>query len=145
MGGETLGSVRHAVYLFSDYDGEPIYVGQTVRGVSDRIGRHLTGQRSDAVAKFVLDPFEVLDIEVWPFPDLMPADARDTIDRAEYTVFRHAVKASAHGAILNEGAIQRRQDSSGCRVHTDIGLSQEDSFALAGIPTSGSRVAEHDR
>src|SRR5882672_9366857 len=68
--GRRIGRAKCGVYAFFDYDGEPIYVGQTVEGLSARVGRHLTGRRSDAVAKFVLDPFEVLEIEVWPLFDL---------------------------------------------------------------------------
>lgn len=54
------------MYAFFDYDGEPIYVGQTIEVLRGRVGRHLTGRRLDAVGKFVLDPFEVLELEVWP-------------------------------------------------------------------------------
>ncbi|MDE3051298.1 MAG: GIY-YIG nuclease family protein, partial [Nitrospirota bacterium] len=54
------------MYAFYDYDGEPIYVGQTEEKLSGRVSRHLTNQRTDAVAMNVLDPFEVAYIEVWP-------------------------------------------------------------------------------
>lgn len=55
---KSLGNYKYAVYAFYDYDGEPIYVGQTFELVSTRIRRHLTNQRTDAVAMNVLDPFE---------------------------------------------------------------------------------------
>lgn len=87
---------------------EPIYVGQTYESLRSRIGRHLTNQRTDAVAMNVLDPFEVTEIEVWPFFDLegMEApDARPTLDGAEYTVFQLALKNSTFKAVLNEGEI----------------------------------------
>lgn len=103
-----IGSCACGVYAFFDYDGEPIYVGQTVEGLSARVGRHLTGRRSDAVAKFVLDPFEVLDIEVWPMPEAvkLPKGAKnELIDAAEYTVFWNALSKSQFGAVLNEGLI----------------------------------------
>ena len=54
-----LGNFKFGVYAFYDYDGEPIYVGQTNEKLSTRIPRHLTNQRTDAVAMKVLDPFEV--------------------------------------------------------------------------------------
>ena len=60
--------VTNGVYAFFDYDGEPIYVGQTNEMLRTRIRRHLTNQRTDDVAMSVLDPFEVLEIEVWPLP-----------------------------------------------------------------------------
>jgi hypothetical protein len=66
-----LGSMPIGIYAFYDYDAEPIYVGQTRELVSTRIRRHLTGMRSDSVAKFVLDPFEVRWVGVWPLPELL--------------------------------------------------------------------------
>jgi hypothetical protein len=101
------------VYAFYDYDGEPIYVGETLDSLSSRVGRHLTGRRSDAVAKFVLDPFEVLEIEVWPLDDLnLPAlptirERKAAVDPYEYTVYEKLLAASRFGAVLNEGTIQK--------------------------------------
>lgn len=106
--GRVVSSAKHGVYLFYDYDEEPIYVGQTYERLGSRIRRHLTNQRSDAVAMSVLDPFEVAEIEMWPFFELkgMSVDeAKTVLNRAEYTVFRSAVAASKHRAILNEGDI----------------------------------------
>lgn len=106
--GRVAASAKHGVYLFYDYDGEPIYVGQTYEKLSSRIRRHLTNQRTDAVAMNVLDPFEVAEIEMWPFFDLegKPKDeAKAILSRAEYTVHKRAVEASVHKAILNEAEI----------------------------------------
>lgn len=106
--GRRIGSAKCGVYAFYDYDGEPIYVGQTVESLSTRIGRHLTGRRSDAVAKFVLDPFEVAEIEVWPMfyvEDWDRAEKKEEVDLAEFTVFKNALRNSEFGAVLNEGAI----------------------------------------
>ena len=57
--GQAVGKYKYGVYCFFDYDGEPIYVGQTKEGLANRIRRHLTNQRTDAVAMSVLDPYEV--------------------------------------------------------------------------------------
>lgn len=108
--GRRLGSAKFGVYAFYDYDREPIYVGQTREGLSTRIGRHLTGQRSDSVAKSVLDPFEVFEVEAWPLWDLQDANAKDPtvkerVNAAEYTVFQQALAESAFDAVLNEGTI----------------------------------------
>lgn len=106
--GRKIGSSKCGVYAFFDYDGEPIYVGQTIESLRGRVGRHLTGRRSDAVAKFVLDPFEVLDIEVWPLfelDDSPTAEKREATDRLEYAVFQKCLSESQFGAVLNEGAI----------------------------------------
>src|SRR6266478_7982899 len=64
--GRKIGNAKYGAYAFYDYDGEPIYVGQTEEMLRSRIARHLTNQRTDAVAMNVLDPFEVAEIEVWP-------------------------------------------------------------------------------
>lgn len=106
--GRVVAAAKHGVYLFYDYDGEPIYVGQTYEKLSSRIGRHLTNQRTDAVAMNVLDPFEVAEIEMWPFFDLVdlpPNEAKEVLNKAEFTVYRKAVDESQHGAILNEGDV----------------------------------------
>lgn len=103
--GRKVGTCRHGVYAFYDYDGEPIYVGRTVESLRTRIGRHLTNQRTDAVAMSVLDPFEVAEVEMWPFWCLATANKptiQTTMLRAEYTVFCEAVKQSAFGKVLNE-------------------------------------------
>lgn len=104
--GRRIGGYRHGVYAFYDYDDEPIYVGRTREKLSSRISRHLTNQRTDAVAMDVLDPFEVARIEVWPLDDQVVGlgkKERDAfLDRAEYKVFQMVLRKSELGAILNE-------------------------------------------
>ncbi len=106
-------NAKCGVYVFYDYDGEPIYVGQTKERLRQRISRHLTNQRTDAVAMNVLDPFEVAEIEVFPFYDLERRRAEEseqeykarrdgTLNDAEYTVYRKVLEASKLGAVLNE-------------------------------------------
>lgn len=102
--GRKIGDCKHGVYLFYDYDGEPIYVGQTKESLRTRIRRHLTNQRTDAVAMSVLDPFEVAEIELWPFWN-ESADQSDILNRAEYTVSLKALRDSEFNIILNEGEI----------------------------------------
>ena len=105
--GRKIGDCVCGVYLFYDYDGEPIYVGQTANRLRNRIGRHLTGQRSDAVAKSVLDPFEVAEIEMWPLWSLSKRapHCKETLSRAEFTVYQQALRDSEFSAVLNEGDI----------------------------------------
>lgn len=108
--GNRIGDCKWGVYLFYDYDGEPIYAGQTFESLRSRIGRHLTNQRTDAVAISVLDPFEVAGVEVWPFwrwEGVTKAHPRfrhtkRKLDLAEDTVYRQALLDSKFGAILNE-------------------------------------------
>jgi hypothetical protein len=100
--GKKIGNAKYGVYVFYDYDGEPIYVGQTYETLRSRIGRHLTNQRTDAVAMNVLDPFEVAEIEVWPLGKLSRKQARTVLNRTEYTVSEKVTKESAFKAVLNE-------------------------------------------
>jgi hypothetical protein len=102
-----VGNYRWGVYAFFDYDGEPIYVGQTNEMLRTRIRRHLTNQRTDAVAMSVLDPFEVYEIEVWPLPQFQDtsrgdAAARAYLDALERLITKTCVEKSKFKAILNE-------------------------------------------
>ena len=109
--GRRIGSHKWGIYAFYDYDGEPIYVGQTYEGLGGRIGRHLTNQRTDAVAMNVLDPFEVAEIRVWPLDlSTMPKEKqREYLDRAEFTVFEKVLRESKLGAVLNEKPPKKTQ------------------------------------
>ncbi len=95
------------VYAFYDYDGEPIYVGQTNERLRTRIRRHLTNQRTDAVAMRILDVFEVAAVEVWPIWDLetIPgsnSEAKVRLNSYEYSAYLSAIEKSRFNAILNE-------------------------------------------
>lgn len=93
------------MYAFFDYDREPIYVGQTKEGIKTRIRRHLTNQRTDAVAMNVLDPFEVFEIQVWPLPEQAAKSTpilEGDLNALERAVWELAIKESRFNAILNE-------------------------------------------
>lgn len=102
-----VGNFKWGAYAFFDYDGEPIYVGQTNEKLRTRIRRHLTNQRTDAVAMSVLDPFEVLEIEVWPLPQFQKTDSRNKdakahLDALERLIYQNALSNSRFSAVLNE-------------------------------------------
>ena len=104
--GHPIGSY-YGAYVFFDYDGEPIYVGQSRESLGGRVGRHMTNQRTDAVAMSVLDPFEVAWIEVYPLhhkKEHPPTDGElhKQLDALEYTVFQKVLRESALSAVLNE-------------------------------------------
>ena len=105
--GKKIGS-ELGVYVFYDYFGEPIYVGQSEESLGARIGRHLTNQRTDAVAMRVLDPQEVAEIEVWAF-DFTGKNAveqKQILAQAEYTVYKKVFEESKLKAVLNEKDIR---------------------------------------
>ncbi|KOX20266.1 excinuclease ABC subunit C [Saccharothrix sp. NRRL B-16348] len=98
---------RWGCYAFYDFDGEPIYVGQTNERLRIRIRRHLTNQRTDAVAMRILDVMEVAEVELWPLWELehvavSDPKARERIDGVEYTIYRNALDRSSLGLLLNE-------------------------------------------
>ena len=133
--GRKVGDCTRGVYIFYDYDGEPIYVGRTEEQLRVRIRRHLTNQRTDAVAMSVLDPFEVAEIEMWPYWDLESADKAEiktTLDRAEYTVYMKALRESRFGVVLNEKEIKRTDD-------TDL----PKSIRVSVLPTRLRQSREH--
>jgi len=105
--GRIWSNARWGVYAFYDYDGEPIYVGQTNERLRTRIRRHLTNQRTDAVAMRILDVFEVAEMELWPLWDFEERpkedpEAKATLNAAEYTAYYRAIQQSRFKAILNE-------------------------------------------
>jgi hypothetical protein len=122
----AVGGVKWGAYAFLDYEGEPIYVGQTRESLGSRIGRHLTNQRTDAVAMSVLDPFEVRFIRVWPLPQYQDVkgagpeaqSAADHLNAVERTVFVTLVEESRFGRILNE---KDPPDVALCDLPTMIG------------------------
>lgn len=132
-----IGNSTFGVYIFYDYDGESIYVGQTKDSLRSRISRHLTNQRTDAVAMSVLDPFEVAEIEVWPLDDLfagIPVMERPIfLSRAEFTVFQKAIVESRIGVILNEKEVLHRK-SSLCLLHSVVESSRKAFIHVANIP-----------
>ncbi|GAA4595891.1 hypothetical protein BJY16_001833 [Actinoplanes octamycinicus] len=103
----SIGQASAGVYAFYDFDSEPIYVGQTVSNIKDRVGRHLTGQRSDPVGKFVLDPFEVAEVEVWTLPEIATIEGKASLRTQamkvyESTVYYRLKEKSRFNAVLNE-------------------------------------------
>lgn len=106
-----VGNYKWGCYAFFDYDDEPIYVGQTNEALRVRIRRHLTNQRTDAVAMNVLDPFEVKSIEVWPLAEFQDVNSKDKdamayamahLNALERQITETCVAASKFNEILNE-------------------------------------------
>jgi len=105
--GRIWSNAKWGVYAFYDYDGEPIYVGQTNERLRTRVRRHLTNQRTDAVAMRILDVFEVAEMELWPLWDLEQVgksdqNAKDLLNAMEYSAYTQAIERSKFKAILNE-------------------------------------------
>jgi hypothetical protein len=152
---QKVGSYKWGVYAFFDYDGEPIYVGQTNEMLRTRIRRHLTNQRTDAVAMSVLDPFEVFEIQVWPLLEFegVPGTnthARDSLNALERQITQKAVERSVFKAILNEkdppagGLTVQEPASFRSRIVSDRvhGLRSHPDFRLARRALIISRLAQ---
>ncbi|WP_218923769.1 hypothetical protein [Streptomyces sp. rh34] len=103
--GRKWADARCGCYAFFDYDGEPLWVGQTSERLGTRVRRHLVTQRSDAVAMGLLDVQEVAEMELWPLWDLDGRDRKATagpLHRLEREVYVRAAQTSRFGALLNE-------------------------------------------
>ncbi|MFI9382229.1 GIY-YIG nuclease family protein [Kutzneria sp. NPDC052558] len=104
------GGAKWGCYAFYDYDGEPIYIGQTFELLSGRVRRHLTNQRTDAVAMRILDVFEVAEVELWPlwqYQEVTRSSARfpkakKHLDALEFAIYKQAIWDSRFSAVLNE-------------------------------------------
>lgn len=110
--GRKWGDAQWGVYAFYDYEGEPIYVGQTNERLRTRVRRHLTNQRTDAVAMRVLDVMEVAEIALYPLWEYQgrsaskgspgSAQRKEHLNALEFSVYHDAISQSRYGAILNE-------------------------------------------
>jgi hypothetical protein len=158
----VIGNAKFGVYAFYDFDGEPIYVGQTNEQLRIRVRRHLTNQRTDAVAMRVLDIFEVAEIELWPLWELEGEDkatAKTTLDQVEYAAYAYAIEASRFKAILNEKIPPRmprtplppslrmrlvEKDPHDERWHPDVRLSRraETIARLAAVARERGEVSD---
>ena len=70
------------VYVLADLDNVPLYVGQSVDGIRQRVQRHLTSARSDIIANRQIDIWEVA--YVWEYPS-----PRGNLDLLEAALFHH--------------------------------------------------------
>lgn len=134
-----VGNFRWGVYAFYDYDGEPIYVGQTNEQLRTRIRRHLTNQRTDAVAMSVLDPFEVCEIEVWPLPQYQDTpskdkDAKAFLNALEHRVYRQSIDQSKFKAVLNEKDPAEPEQPVSAPKSFRGSIISEEVMALRGHP-----------
>lgn len=74
-------TARIGVYVLSDLDNVPIYVGQSKDGIRKRVARHLTSARSDIIANRQVDVWEIA--YVWAYP----VDSKAGIDNLEAQLF----------------------------------------------------------
>lgn len=77
------------VYALCDLDGVPIYVGQSVDGIRQRVRRHLTSARSDVIANRQVDVWEVAWVFAWP------VETPGEIGQLEAGLFHHFNTTSA--------------------------------------------------
>ncbi|MFW8622954.1 GIY-YIG nuclease family protein [Corynebacterium glutamicum] len=135
----VIGAATWGVYAFYDFDGEPIYVGQTKESLRVRVRRHLTNQRTDAVAMRVLDVMEVSEVEIWPLWDLQTLGrinkklAQSKLDEYEYSAYLNAIETSKFHAILNEKIPPRSNRVQLPSSHRGSVIDQQD-IAFLGHP-----------
>ncbi|MFF5095654.1 MULTISPECIES: GIY-YIG nuclease family protein [Actinosynnema] len=107
--GRRWADAKHGCFVFYDYDGEPLYLGQTVESLRARVSRHLSHQRTDATASGILDVREVAEMELWPLweneshpksPESKTL-ARQRLDALESTLYQRLLAESRFGALLS--------------------------------------------
>ena len=82
---KALGALTNeiGVYALCDLDGQPIYVGQSVDGIRNRVRRHLTSARSDVIANRQIDVWEIAFVWAWPVDEIAQ------VQPLEDAVFQH--------------------------------------------------------
>lgn len=88
------------VYALCDVDRVPIYVGQSVDGIRQRVQRHLTSARSDIIANRQVDVWEIAFVMAWPVEDA------STIPSLEGALFH---KFNSGSALMN-GSVPTRSN-----------------------------------
>lgn len=83
------------VYVLCDLDEVPVYVGQSVDGIRQRVQRHLTSARSDVIANRQVDVWEIAF--VWGYP--APAEHIPALEAHLFSRF-NALSPLMNGAIL---------------------------------------------
>ncbi|MGI4886132.1 MAG: GIY-YIG nuclease family protein [Janthinobacterium lividum] len=84
------------VYALCDLNEVPIYVGQSTKGIRERVQRHLTSARSDIIANRQIDLWEIAYVKAWPVAD--PAQI-STLEALLFNAF-NAQKTLMNGSIL---------------------------------------------
>lgn len=103
--GRRWGDGRYGCYAFYDLDGEPLWLGSTTESLRSRVRRHLVGQRSDAVARGVLDAGEVAEVELWPMweQEGEPREqARQAAEALEGILYPRLAARSRFGELLSQ-------------------------------------------
>lgn len=98
------------VYVLSDLDNVPIYVGQSTDGIRSRVARHLTSARSDIIANRQIDVWEIA--YVWAYP----VSSREDIGLVEALLFHHFNPQSQ----LMNGSIPARPDARSIPVPSQV-------------------------
>jgi hypothetical protein len=127
---------RIGCYVLCDLDQVPIYVGQSVDGIRNRVNRHLTSARSDIIANRQIDVWEIA--WVWAYP----VDNRTEIAELENRLSHEFHEKSA---IMN-GKVPRKPTSQSSvpepaqivQVMSDAEIAEKKDPALR-LP----RQAEH--
>lgn len=89
------------IYALCDLDEVPVYVGQSIDGIRDRVRRHLTSARSDVIANRQIDVWEMAYVWAWPMPN------RQHMKLLECHLFSlfNATSPLANGKVLNDPGV----------------------------------------
>lgn len=75
------------VYALCDLDSQPMYIGQSLDGIRNRVSRHLTSARSDVIANRQLDIWEIYEVWAWQVGEKLPTSAsKDSKQKQKDTI-----------------------------------------------------------
>lgn len=115
------------VYALCDLDGVPIYVGQSVDGIRQRVQRHLTSARSDIIANRQVDVWEVAFVKAWP------VDKVNDIAQTEAELFH---LFNAQSALMNGSVPVRSASTLGITEPAQtIQVAADDEIARRRAPS----------
>ena len=127
---------RIGCYVLCDLDQVPIYVGQSVDGIRNRVNRHLTSARSDIIANRQIDVWEIA--WVWAYP----VDNRAEIPELECELFHafHGKSALMNGKMPRKptGEVKILAPTQIVQVMSDAEIAEKKDPVLR-LP----RQAEH--
>jgi Uri superfamily endonuclease len=123
-------------YVLCDLDQIPIYVGQSVDGIRNRVNRHLTSARSDIIANRQIDVWEIA--WVWAYPVEHKADITE-LECALFHAF-HAKSTLMNGKAPKKPSAELKipPPAQTVQVMSDAEIAEKKDSALR-LP----RQAEH--
>jgi hypothetical protein len=127
------------VYILSDLDNIPLYVGSSTEGIRGRVQRHTTSARSDIIANRQIDVWEIAYVWAYPVTD------KSELDLLEAALFHHfnATSKLMNGTIPPEpsAAVAIPEPAQIIQVMSDEDIAERKDAALR-LPRQADHYAQ---